>query len=121
MAELSVSLHGAKDVDRKFKRMPIRLARVMNKLVAESALNIQREARRLCPVDTGRLRSSIQVAFFAGGLGATVGTIVHYAPYIEFGTRYMKPRPYLGPAYENEIKKFRRKVIVATKSVIRKA
>lgn len=59
-------------------------------------------AKRLCPVDTGRLRSSItttgvqhesdDVAY------VEVGTNVKYAHYIEFGTSRMSPQPFLRPA-----------------------
>lgn len=66
------------------------------------ALRVQRAAKRLCPVDTGRLRASI--AWRMGrdwrGLYAIVGTNVHYAAYVEFGTRRMRARPYLRPALQ---------------------
>jgi HK97 gp10 family phage protein len=32
------------------------------------------------------------------GLLAIIGTSTHYAPYIEFGTRYMAAQPFLRPA-----------------------
>lgn len=50
-------------------------------------------------IDTGALVNSIQMAM-EGDLTAVVGTAVEYAPYLEFGTRRMAPRPYLGPAAE---------------------
>ena len=53
-------------------------------------------AKRLCPVDTGRLRNSI--AHEVEGQDAYIGTNVEYAPFIEYGTSRMKPRPYLRPA-----------------------
>lgn len=36
-----------------------------------------------------------------------VGTNVEYAPYIEFGTSRMKPRPYLKTAVENHLNEYR--------------
>ena len=64
------------------------------------ALQVERAAKRLAPVDTGRLRSSIghTLRRDAGGLLATVGTSVEYASYVEFGTRYMRAQPFLRPA-----------------------
>lgn len=55
--------------------------------IHESSLNIQKGAKRRCPVDTGRLRASITFEP-VGSLGLTmkVGTKVHYAPYVEWGT-----------------------------------
>lgn len=65
------------------------------------AVRVQNKARRLCPVDTGRLRSSITTSGLErDGRGAfvTIGTNVQYAPYVEFGTRFQRPQPFLRPA-----------------------
>lgn len=63
-------------------------------------LRVQNEARILCPVDTGRLRSSIQMVEGQDGRGVyvTVGTNVEYAAFVEFGTRFMAAQPYMRPA-----------------------
>lgn len=65
-----------------------------------AATQVERTAKRLCPVDTGRLRSSIthQMGRDARGLLAKVGTNVSYAKYVELGTRRMRARPFLRPA-----------------------
>lgn len=63
-------------------------------------LEAQNAARRYCPVDTGRLRSSIRSSGAkrdARGWVVTVGTNVEYAAYVEFGTRRMRAQPYLRP------------------------
>lgn len=59
-------------------------------------LAIQNKARQLCPVDTGRLRSSIFMR--KGEDFVEIGTNVHYAPHVEFGTSRMRAKPYLRPA-----------------------
>ena len=66
-------------------------------------------AKRKCHVITNNLRSSIGhevdkvnlVGEVSGGkyLSET-GTEVKYAAYVELGTRFMTPRSYLRPAYE---------------------
>lgn len=63
-------------------------------------LHVQNVARALCPVDTGRLRSSIMATRGQDGMGpwVEVGTNVYYAAFVEFGTRYMAAQPYLRPA-----------------------
>lgn len=52
--------------------------------LTSSALLVSNEARINCPVDTGRLRSSI--TFQVNDDFATVGTNVDYAPYVHYGT-----------------------------------
>jgi len=63
-------------------------------------LRVQGTARALCPVDTGRLRSSIVMRKGRDGKGfyVEVGTSVKYAPYVEFGTSKQRAQPFLTPA-----------------------
>lgn len=70
--------------------------------LARRAVRVDAAAKRLCPVDTGRLRSSInwRLAADARGLLALVGTNVHYAPHVEFGTFRTRPQPFLRPALQ---------------------
>jgi len=61
------------------------------------AYEVQAEAKELCTIGkTGRLRNSIMVSS-TGQDTATVSTDTYYAPYVEFGTRYMKAQPFLRP------------------------
>lgn len=55
------------------------------------------DARRIVPVDTGRLKASIQVED-AGREKARVHASAPYAGYVELGTRYMNAQPYLRPS-----------------------
>jgi len=74
------------DISRweKTKRDAVRRA------VNTSALNIQKGAKERCAVDTGRLRASIAMQPYQDGMTMQVGTKLHYAPYVEFGTgRYV--------------------------------
>lgn len=48
-------------------------------------VNVEREAKKLAPVDEGHLRSAIYQQ--AGILQVTIGCSVDYAAYLEFGTR----------------------------------
>ena len=69
-----------------------------NEAVQAAGIECQAEAKRACPVDTGRLRSSIQ--YNPGHLECTVGTNTEYSPFVEHGTRYQKAQPFLFPAFE---------------------
>ena len=59
----------------------------------------------IVPVDTGRLRGSIAVEEDENKMEVMIGTDVKYAPYVEFGTCKMAARPYLRPAYYENINK----------------
>lgn len=69
-------------MDDDVLRTPIR------KLLQKSAFEVEKEAKKRAPVDTGLLRSSIttSIDFRPVPTFASVGTNVHYAPYMEFGT-----------------------------------
>lgn len=51
-----------------------------------AAINVQREARRACPVDSGRLRSSIQFKSYNGGDLYKIYSDADYSAYVEWGT-----------------------------------
>lgn len=71
-----------------------------------TGVRINNRAKRLCPVDTGRLRSSIYttepVRQSTHELEVQVRTNVNYARFVELGTRYMRGRSYLGRALREE-------------------
>lgn len=56
----------------------------VSKALNRACLVVENEAKRLCPVDTGDLRNSINHEVH-NNVGI-VGTNKEYAPYVEFGT-----------------------------------
>lgn len=58
-------------------------------------------AKRLCPVDTGRLRNSITFAYDKNSV--YVGTNVEYATYQELGTKKIKGKHFIGKSIEDHI------------------
>lgn len=72
------------------------------KHIMRLAIKTQSQAKVLCPVDTGRLRSSIVATIQreSKGIVGYVGTDVAYAEYQEFGTRFMDAQPFLRPALD---------------------
>lgn len=63
-------------------------------------------AKRLCPVDTGRLRNSITHAMGDGYVA--VGTNVEYGPHVELGTSRQKAQPFLRPAANDHAAQYRK-------------
>ena len=66
-------------------------------------------AKRLCPVDTGRLRNSITHVIFDGDEPyAIIGTNVEYGPAVEYGTSKQKAQPFLTPAANEHGSEYRK-------------
>jgi HK97 gp10 family phage protein len=80
----------------------------VGKAVAVTALNIEREAKHRAPVDTGRLRASIQHS--VSGTSGAVYSDVEYALHQEFGTTNMTAQPFLLPAFLEEKPKFEKRL-----------
>lgn len=71
---------------------------IVEKALTKTAIDIEGDAKSLCPVDKGILRASI--TYEVDGTTATIGTNTEYAPYVELGTSKMSAQPYLYPAYK---------------------
>ena len=56
---------------------------------------------------TGATRRSAVVQISEGGMTAVVAPNTKYFPYLEYGTRFMKARPTLGPAFMREAPLFK--------------
>jgi len=65
-----------------------------------AAVNITSKAKDLVPVDTGNLRNSISYRQGDTPSEMIVGANAPYAIHQEYGTRYMKPQPYMRPAID---------------------
>ncbi len=80
------------------------LEKALKKAMEKTVLEIEAEAKKRCPVDTGRLRASINPKVKSPTEGS-VGTNVEYAKYVEYGTRRrgnhpgMRAQPFLEPAF----------------------
>lgn len=84
-------------------------ARKAQQVVAKAAADVQRTgaatAQQLFKpppegASTGATANSIGVDLENGGLAASIGPTTSYAAYLEFGTRRMLPRPFMGPALD---------------------
>lgn len=71
-------------------------------MITSIAVVITEEAKRLAPVDTGRLRDSIEYTVNETDLSTEIGPRgVEYGLYQEMGTSKMSAQPYLRPAIDN--------------------
>ena len=96
--EIGVTVDATKAL-KYFGALPKRLEEAMSRAIAKIAFRFEGAAKRITPVDTGRLRASIFTV--AKRLSATVSTNVKYAVFVHEGTRYTRARPFMSDALKN--------------------
>lgn len=100
MAE-SIGLTISVDISEATKRLallPADIDKGLGRAIKKSAFLIERYAKQLSPVDTGRLRNSISSDVYP--MEATIEPHVNYAIYVHEGTRHFDPRPFMRNAGE---------------------
>lgn len=101
MSSVSIRVSGMEAILENIHITQTNLVRRIDSAIQGAGIRCQALAKQYCPVDTGRLRSSIQ--YTSGYLTCTVGTDVQYAIYIEYGTWKMRAQPFLNPAYQQAL------------------
>ena len=91
------------------------LKRAVGKWLPIAGYAVEGQAKELAPVDTGNLKASITSRVVRNA--AIVGTNVEYAPYMEYGTRFIpEGRPFLRVSldiYRKRLVEMLRKLYVA--------
>lgn len=90
------------NVKKMLDRYGQKAEKILQHEIAATTLDIETDAKRAAPVDTGYLRAS-------GGrkiepLEGTIFFKAFYAIFQELGTRFMAARPFLHPAFERHRK-----------------
>lgn len=113
-----VTFRGADELHRT---LGIAIDRVSNGGRREAALTsavlVARKARSRTPVRTGSLLASIGYAK-EGGDSAVVKATARHAPFVHWGTKYMRPRPFLLTAMEAESDTIRKIYEVMTEQAL---
>ena len=98
LAIIDIDFRQIERLQKAIKRAPALITEELGKAVRDLVLLVEAEAKKLCPVDTGKLRASITPVIESWAAGY-VGTNTHYAPHVEYGTRKMDAQPFLEPAF----------------------
>ena len=98
MAQIHIAIDAEK-IQRFFKDAPEKISAALGKVISKFAFLVEREAKMVTPVDTGRLRGSIATELMP--LKATIAPHTNYAVYVHEGTRFMTARPFLRWGVEN--------------------
>ena len=88
-------------LDMNFSFRDLDIDNIVERELANTASNIEKEAKNITPVDTGRLKRSITAD--VKGLEANIGTDVEYAHFVHDGTYKMVARPFLFSAADGEL------------------
>lgn len=101
-----IKIVGMEKLQRKLKKN-VRMDDV-KRVVRHNGAEMQAKAQQNAPVDTGTLKRSIGLEITDGDMSAEVEPTAEYAPYVELGTRFMDPQPYLKPAFDEQKEKFKK-------------
>lgn len=104
--EVTLDVSGAEEFKQATARFTEEMKNQVHAQLARWAEGVKTEAKRLVPVRTGYLRSTIfaQIQDWTAEVGAEAA----YAANIEFGTRYAAAQPFLQPAVEARLPELER-------------
>lgn len=107
MADYSFSWEGLDALDEALAKQQKMTA--VKQVVKKHTANLMTATQQAAPVDTGHLKQSGQAQISNDGFTGTVSYgngIVNYAAYVEFGTRFMDARKFVGIPFLSERMKF---------------
>lgn len=110
---MSIKFTGANELKLALKKKADLDA--VRRVVMQNGAELQARAQRNAPVDTGNLKRSIGLGIRDNGLTAESEATAEYAPYVEWGTRYMDAQPFMGPAFRVQKEQFKRDMDKLTK------
>jgi HK97 gp10 family phage protein len=99
--EITIDVTGAEEFKAAIEQFDSGMQRQVHERLANWAADVKASARQRVPVKTGNLRSSIYSKI--SEWVAEVGAEAAYAMFVELGTRYMRARPFLYPAVQEEL------------------
>ena len=111
-----IKLEGMEKLQVKLKKN-VQMSDV-KRVVRKNGSELQKKAQKNAPVGTpqstgipgyvgGTLKRSIGLEITDGGMTAEVESTAEYAGYQEYGTRFMKGKPHIRPAFDEQKGKFK--------------
>lgn len=94
------------------KKLKVKLSKCtdmgpVKQVVRYHTAKLQQKAIQNAPRRTGALKQSIMLEISDGGLTGTVEAKMDYAPYVEWGTRFMPAQPFMEPAFDEQAPQFK--------------
>jgi HK97 gp10 family phage protein len=117
--QINIDITGGEEFKAAMERFDSGMQRQVHERLANWAADVKASARQLVPVKTGNLRSSIYSKI--SEWVAEVGAEAAYAMFVELGTRYMRARPFLYPAVQEELPRLEAIICEAIETAKREA
>jgi HK97 gp10 family phage protein len=104
-----IKFDGLKELEKKLRDNVTMndVKRVVKQNGAELKEKMQEKADFTKGYQTGTTKRSIGFEIKDEGLTAEVGAETEYAPYLEYGTRFMEAQPFVRPALEAQTAQFK--------------
>lgn len=104
-----IEIKGLDKLEKKLKENATLndVKKVVRKNGADLQTGIQRNAEFKKGYQTGTTKRSVVLEIKDGGMTAVSGPTTEYAPYLEYGTRFMEKQPFVKPALDKVSQKFR--------------
>ena len=101
---LKMEIKGLDETIGYLNAVDLKATKNVQDVIGNTAIAVRDEARSRAPISTGKLKKDIRVKTAQDKLSAEVTYMgkkrAFYGKFIEFGTRFMPARPFLGPAWE---------------------
>ena len=118
MVELQVRLVNPNKVPRDLDKLRANIKTAVGPAIDESLKIVKAEAVRMVRVRSGKTRRTIDT--MRSGLQGHIGSDWFVARFIEGGTKYMSPRPFLEPAVTKNERQISEAIIKAINAAIDK-
>jgi HK97 gp10 family phage protein len=104
--EMSCYVEGVEEFRQAMQRFDSSMQKHVHLQLENWADNVKKLAQQLVPVRTGYLQSTIYAKIREWV--AEIGVESPYAVFVEFGTRYVRARPFLYPAIQEHLPRLER-------------
>ena len=104
-----IKVDGLDELEKKLKANATLndVKRVVRQNGSELQKRMQAKADFKMGYQTGTTKRSIGLEIKDNGFTAEVGPETEYAPYVEYGTRFMEAQPFVRPALEEQTAQFK--------------
>lgn len=106
----SIKVKGLEKLQKKLKENVTMedVKRVIRHNGSELQAKIQQNAEFTKGYQTGTTKRSVGLEIVDDGFTAESGPKTEYAPYLEYGTRFMEAQPFVKPSLDEQKKKFQK-------------